>query len=407
MDYLKSVGQANDYTSRSKLATQMGIQNYTGSATQNTQLLDMLRKGGGGFPAGTTVDQLLQSGYQEGDVVSVGGQQVRIAPDGSLVSVNPDGSLASPTTTPTTSSGTPITSTATNTLQSLGLGGVPSTSDLVDQVLNSSEYKLYTEKLGIGTAAAQAGAASAKALLKSKFGAEKASLEQKLAENGLAFSGIRNAQVKGLIDSLASAALGEDRALAVKLLNADVDLKGKVMDLVADLVKEAQDGQKQAISLLNQQGLTINPFTGALTPTFTAQKELAIEERYQQSQEATQRRFEESQAAVTARFEQVQSRLEQDKNTTGESRALAYDNLKVNASKDLLNVAISSTDKYTDPNKYLSYRNTLAEVAPTYLDDFDKTFAMLLNPSDAQRIGIVQPDAFEVETARMRRESGL
>lgn len=43
VDYLNSTGQSSDYASRSKLAADKGIQNYTGSADQNTQLLQALR----------------------------------------------------------------------------------------------------------------------------------------------------------------------------------------------------------------------------------------------------------------------------------------------------------------------------------------------------------------------------
>lgn len=46
VDYLKSVGQDSSYNSRSSLAKQYGINNYSGSAQQNTQLLNSLRSGG-------------------------------------------------------------------------------------------------------------------------------------------------------------------------------------------------------------------------------------------------------------------------------------------------------------------------------------------------------------------------
>lgn len=53
VDYLSSIGQPSDYNSRAKLATQLGIQNYTGSATQNTEMLKILRaRQGTGTPAG-------------------------------------------------------------------------------------------------------------------------------------------------------------------------------------------------------------------------------------------------------------------------------------------------------------------------------------------------------------------
>jgi hypothetical protein len=45
VDYLKNQGQASDYSSRTALAGQYGIQGYQGTAEQNTQLLGMLRGG--------------------------------------------------------------------------------------------------------------------------------------------------------------------------------------------------------------------------------------------------------------------------------------------------------------------------------------------------------------------------
>lgn len=43
VDYLASIGQPSDFATRQKLAQQMGIQNYTGTAEQNTQLLNAMR----------------------------------------------------------------------------------------------------------------------------------------------------------------------------------------------------------------------------------------------------------------------------------------------------------------------------------------------------------------------------
>lgn len=54
VDYLGSTGQANDYASRAKLAQQSGIQNYAGTAEQNTQLLNTLR--GSSAPATQTTN---------------------------------------------------------------------------------------------------------------------------------------------------------------------------------------------------------------------------------------------------------------------------------------------------------------------------------------------------------------
>lgn len=53
VDYLNSIGQASDYNSRAALAAKMGITGYTGTAMQNTQLLNSLRGQGGGNNAST------------------------------------------------------------------------------------------------------------------------------------------------------------------------------------------------------------------------------------------------------------------------------------------------------------------------------------------------------------------
>ncbi|HET6872159.1 MAG TPA: hypothetical protein VFH42_04140, partial [Sporolactobacillaceae bacterium] len=45
VDYLKSTGKDSSYGNRSKLAAQYGIKGYTGSASQNTSLLNKLRSG--------------------------------------------------------------------------------------------------------------------------------------------------------------------------------------------------------------------------------------------------------------------------------------------------------------------------------------------------------------------------
>lgn len=44
VDYLKNIGQPSDFASRARLAAQHGIANYTGTAEQNTRLLNILRE---------------------------------------------------------------------------------------------------------------------------------------------------------------------------------------------------------------------------------------------------------------------------------------------------------------------------------------------------------------------------
>ena len=48
VDYLKSTGQDSSYSARKELAESMGISNYSGSASQNTEMLNALKNGSGG-----------------------------------------------------------------------------------------------------------------------------------------------------------------------------------------------------------------------------------------------------------------------------------------------------------------------------------------------------------------------
>ena len=54
VDYLKSIGQDSSFANRKKLAEANGISNYTGTASQNTKLLNILRGGSGSTSSSST-----------------------------------------------------------------------------------------------------------------------------------------------------------------------------------------------------------------------------------------------------------------------------------------------------------------------------------------------------------------
>ena len=83
VDYRKGKGQDSSYSARKKLAGQYGISNYSGTASQNTQLLKALQGQGGGTGAGTV--QPAQSSQQN---VS-NGQNVTVVPVSSSKAGNP------------------------------------------------------------------------------------------------------------------------------------------------------------------------------------------------------------------------------------------------------------------------------------------------------------------------------
>jgi hypothetical protein len=84
VDYLKSQGQDSSYSARKELASSLGITNYKGTATQNTQMLNTLRNNASSGTNSTSgsangingVDQstmdILNSKFQGGSILGSG-----------------------------------------------------------------------------------------------------------------------------------------------------------------------------------------------------------------------------------------------------------------------------------------------------------------------------------------------
>lgn len=158
-------------------------------------------------------------------------------------------------------------------------------ADFINNWLNSPEGKLFTERQKLAGMQDEALAESTKKELESRYEADKVALEEKLAANGLAFSGIRGTKVKALADALAASELEVDRELASKLLDGNLDLRDAILDGVASLAKEAQDGRKEAIQQLNAIGYAV--IDGQLVPTLSARSG----ERAERSLELSEQRL--------------------------------------------------------------------------------------------------------------------
>ncbi|GEN30223.1 hypothetical protein HNQ35_000074 [Cerasibacillus quisquiliarum] len=68
VDYLKSIGQPSSFAHRKKLAQQHGIKNYTGTASQNTKLLNALR---GNKTTATSVKNYIPRTFKVGQRVRI------------------------------------------------------------------------------------------------------------------------------------------------------------------------------------------------------------------------------------------------------------------------------------------------------------------------------------------------
>lgn len=166
-------------------------------------------------------------------------------------------------------------------------------ADYINRWLSSAEGKLFLDRQNLVATTNEAKAEALKKELESKYKSEKESLEQKLAENGLAFSGIRATKVKALADALAASELEVDRDIASKLLDANLDLREAILKGVADLAKEADAGRKEAIQQLNAIGYAV--VGGQLVPTLSA----LSGERAQRSLELSERRLQLAEEAAS------------------------------------------------------------------------------------------------------------
>ena len=107
VDYLAKSGQPNSFSARAQMATKYGIQGYTGTASQNTQLLNILRTQQANTPEApaTTETPVTQEQPQE---------QAPVAQEGA---VTPDAGMATPETgaitpeAPVSPDGAPVAST--------------------------------------------------------------------------------------------------------------------------------------------------------------------------------------------------------------------------------------------------------------------------------------------------------
>lgn len=318
VDYLNSNKQDSSYGARGKLYESAGLSKrlgeFTGSSSQNLALLDFLKAKAPvpATPASSLVTTAKTSTPQTAGVATspapAGGidfskisvsppaatapssaslltrvPQGAPAPDFSKLTVAPPPQPAAPATTalstiaPSTpapaSPGTAApTETVTETLSynTLYPGATdPAERDLVNEFLTSEEGKLLLEKRELGELSEQMASAEAKRQLEERYQSDRATLEANLAKNGLAFSGIRNTQLKALADNLAASELNLDRKLASKLLDSNVNLREGILKGVEELIKKAAEKDKEAIQQLNSVGLAV--VNGQLVPTLAAQ----------------------------------------------------------------------------------------------------------------------------------------
>lgn len=177
-----------------------------------------------------------------------------------------------------------------------------SETDLVNEWINSSEGQAFLARQEIKNRDTIGKAEAAKQVLETKFQSSKTTLENNLAEKGLAFSGVRASQVQALANSLAASLLETDRETATALLLANQDLTDAVLKGVAELAKKAKEDNKAAIAQLNLIGYAV--IGDKLVPTLASRSA----ERADVNLQISERRLqlaEEAAVRAEARFEQL------------------------------------------------------------------------------------------------------
>ena len=341
------------------------------------------------IPDTATLKQLTDQGLTENDIIRQG-KDIYLKSGSSFESIlNPAAPEEPPVEPPKEPSVGGMN--AKDVIDFLGLSEIPSESDLVTQVLESPEYKSVQDYLDTKGILAEGGAESAKVFLEGKYKADKDTLENNLASKGMAFSGLRGTAVATLASNLAASKLDIDRELAGKLLDYDQTLKNSVIDMVGDLVKDAQNNRSEAIDALKAVGYVVIGDT--LMPTLEAQNQQIAQEREARLEASANESpihkewVNYQQEGGTLGFNEY---MTMDANRKAVRMSSTYNITSPEGLDDIativdeMNAIRGLDDGYYDTAKYANVRLKVAKETPKLLSWFDSTYdpKIVLNPKD-------------------------
>lgn len=317
VDYLTLQGKDSSYTARKKLYEDLGMAtrlgDYTGSAQQNTNLLNSLRTQssssssaplyGMSTPSGSvTYDYKPPVTSPTGYNPTTGTPLANPNPTNSLnpsalsvIGLAPSLGQTTPQQTQPTGSSEPAVApapapvapapvsapaeptaagavdtannqqafSATDALAALGMGAnnIPTADEALKKVMDSPAYQLYLESIGLKTKAQQAGAETQKQALDEAAATKANEINQTYGQRGLYFSGMRPDDLRKLSESLATSKLGVDRELAVNLLENDINVRDRIFTdvekIISDAVNESGKARSEAIDQINKLGYAV------------------------------------------------------------------------------------------------------------------------------------------------------
>lgn len=252
VDFLKSQGKPSDSKSLSSLYTSSGLADrlgtYVGSGSQNTALLKSLSSPTVTQTAPTAVDTSSFTPEQ----LKAYNYAASLAP-GAQTQQNQTTQPQTQPTAPTTIGTSGITADQARA----SIPQTPSAEEILNSVLSSAGFQNFQQGQQLDKTLATGEAEAQKALFEARSKADTKQFVDSMGRRGLFFSGETQTGLQALAESLASSKLGIDRKLAGDLLRSDLKTKQEIIDQVSDLVKEAQNGRKEAISALEKVGLTV------------------------------------------------------------------------------------------------------------------------------------------------------
>lgn len=253
VDYLGTQNKDSSFAARKKLYNEMGLNerlgDYVGSPTQNTNFLNSLR---------TPTDKPAETPFYP---TPTGAPTPIMTAKGAVNTASQPTSQATPAvnvaSTPTAPPvQAPQPTTATEALDTFGYTPPkPMTpEEVVAGVEATPQFGLAQEERAATERQAIAKAETEKQALTQTAEENKEEITNTLATRGLASSSFMVEGIQKIADNLATSTLGVDRELAETLLATDRDARGKFLDLAADVVKGATEGNKTELEQLNKMG---------------------------------------------------------------------------------------------------------------------------------------------------------
>lgn len=287
IDFLKSQNKPSDFSSRESLYNSSGLSErlgkYVSSGAQNIAFLKNLNT-----PASTgAIDPKMPDPTAPVDTSSFTPQQMD-AYNSAKALIPKSGTDTAVDTTPKAEP-TIGTGGITASAAASSIPPTPSADDILNSVLNSAGFQNYQQQSDLSKELDIGGAQAERQRLETKTAADTQQFINSIGRRGLFFSGETTTGLQALAENLATSKLGVDRKLAGQLLESDLKTKEEIIKQVGQVVKDAQNGRKEAIAALEKVGLTV--IGDQVVPTLASKNAdlaAAREERLIQSTAASQ-----------------------------------------------------------------------------------------------------------------------